>query len=280
MKANNKILKKRVIEIILAIFILFFFYPIILTILNSFKTTEDIIKFPFSFGPELSFDNYLYVLFNPNIKIFIMYKNTIVITGLAIIMILLAAPTAGYYIARQQNRILARRLTLLFLFGMMIPEQIVIIQIVKFFSKIGLSGSIGGLMFYYIAQYAPIAILMFSKYIRTIPEQLDEAAIMDGAGYFTIYLKVILPLLKPCLSTVIIFVGFWTWNDFLSPMLLLGGTGSKTITLGIYTAIGPYSADYGHVFTFVVIAVLPIMFIYLKMQKWIISGLTEGAIKG
>jgi len=118
---------------------------------------------------------------------------------------------------------------------------------------------------------------MFTNYIRSLPADIEEAASIDGATKWQTFWLVLFPLLKPCTATVSIFVGLGVWNDFMTP-LLLGQV--QTITVGMYTAIGPHSADWGLVFAFVLFATVPVIIAYLCAQKQFISGLTSGAMKG
>ena len=118
---------------------------------------------------------------------------------------------------------------------------------------------------------------MYTNFIRSLPKELEEAAAIDGAGKFTLFWKIIFPLLKPCTATIAIFVGLGVWNDFQTP-LLLGQV--KTITVGIYTAVGPHSANWGIVFAYVLFAALPVIIAYLCAQKNFVEGLTMGALKG
>jgi raffinose/stachyose/melibiose transport system permease protein len=118
---------------------------------------------------------------------------------------------------------------------------------------------------------------MFYGCINTVPTELDEAAAIDGAGPMRTFWSIIFPLLKPCTTTVAIFIGLSMWNDFMTPLII---GQFKTITVGIYTAIGPYSSDWGTVFAFVLVGSIPIIVAYLIAQKQFISGLTAGALKG
>ena len=165
----------------------------------------------------------------------------------------------------------------LFLLGLMVPYAIVYVPLVSIFKGIGLIGNLPGLIMVFVSGSISFSVFMYQGFIKSTPEELEEAAIIDGAGQFKIFTSIIFPLVKPCTTTVAIFIGLSMWNDFLTP-LLIGQI--KTITVGIYTAIGPYASDWGSVFAYVMFATLPIIIAYLLAQRQFIEGLTAGALKG
>ena len=127
----------------------------------------------------------------------------------------------------------------------------------------------------------PFTIFVFTGFIRMLPTSLDEAAAIDGAGPYRTLWTIILPLMKPILATVFILNTLSVWNDFASPQLILGpGSGLYTVTTGVYASVGEYSADYTQVFPTLLLAVLPILVIFVLTQRWVMSGLAAGAVKG
>lgn len=159
----------------------------------------------------------------------------------------------------------------------MVPYVIVYVPLVMIFNKTGISGNLPSLIMVFVSGSVSFSVFMYKGFIGSLSYELEEAAIIDGAGQFTIFYKIIMPLVKPCTTTVGIFIGLSMWNDFLTP-LLIGQV--QTITVGIYTAIGPFTADWGTVFAYVMFATMPIIIAYLLAQKQFIAGLTAGALKG
>ena len=255
------------------------FFPLYMTLINSVKFSQEVVRNPVGMPAVFTWENYIYAFTSPNIEIFRMYRNSLTITLWSLALILFCAPMAGYYLARTKNK-LARFLALYFLMGMMIPQQIVLIPLAKLYGAWGLIGKPVGMFLFYLASNSAFSIFLYSKFIKTIPIELEESALLDGASQFMVMWRILYPLLKPCTATALVFVGLHVWNDFLNPLILLGQSNGITITVGIYKAIGPYSADFGHVFAFVIVASLPILLLYLFMQRWFISGLTAGAVKG
>lgn len=252
-------------------------FPLLLALLNAFRKTVDIVAAPLSFA-RLTPANFIYAFTKGNADIFMMYRNSALLTVVSLTIIVAISSLCGYFIARRGGRI-GNVLLLVFLAGLMIPDEITLLPLVRMFAKLGIIGKLWSMFIYYAGHNTAVAIFMYAQFIKTVPRELDESALMDGAGSALTFSRIIFPLLKPCTATVLVFVGFHIWNDFMVPLYLLRGAASQTITLGVYTALGPYHSNWGLVFAFVVIASLPIVALYAFMQKWFIDGLTAGAVK-
>lgn len=263
----------RIFLILLAII---FATPLYITLINIFKETKDIAASPMSFPIPPILDNLINVIHSPNVDLAEMYFNSVCITVFGAGICILVSALAGYYLARVKSRF-AQGLYIYFLFGLMVPYAIVYVPLVSMFKGIGLIGNLPGLILVFVSGSISFSVFMFQGFIKSTPIELEEAAIIDGAGQLQIFTKVIFPLVKPCTTTVAIFIGLSMWNDFLTP-LLIGQV--KTITVGIYTAIGPYASDWGSVFAYVFFATIPIIAAYLMAQRQFIEGLTAGALKG
>lgn len=264
------------IKVILGIFIFIAALPLYITVINIFKETSQISASPIALPIPPILDNIKGVLSNPNVNLIEMYFNSFCITIFGTGICILVSSMAGYYLGRMKTR-LSSSLYLYFLIGLMVPYVIVYVPLVSMFKEIGLIGNLSGLIMVFVSGSISFSVFMFTGFIKAIPLELEEAAIIDGAGQGKIFIEIIMPLVKPCTTTVSIFIGLSMWNDFLTPMLI---GQIKTITVGIYTAIGPYTSDWGTVFAFVMFATLPIIIVYLLAQKQFIEGLTAGALKG
>ena len=270
LRPGNLILKT-ILVLMAAIFAL----PLYITLINIFKPTKLISASPMALPIPPVLDNIINILNNPNIKIGHMF-NSICITGFGVVICILISSMAAYYIVRTKKKI-AEYLYIYFLFGLMVPYVIVYVPLVMIFNKTGISGNLPSLIMVFVSGSVSFSVFMYKGFIGSLSYELEEAAIIDGAGQFTIFYKIIMPLVKPCTTTVGIFIGLSMWNDFLTP-LLIGQV--QTITVGIYTAIGPFTADWGTVFAYVMFATMPIIIAYLLAQKQFIAGLTAGALKG
>lgn len=208
---------------------------------------------PLSLPIHPTLENITGVLNSPNVNIFRMYLNSILITVFGASVCILVSSLAAYYLARVKSR-LSGMLYVYFLFGLMVPYVIVYVPLVTMYSKLGLVGNLPSLILIFVSGSISFSVFMYHGFIGGISIELEEAAIIDGAGDGVIFWKIVMPLVKPCTTTVAIFIGLSMWNDFLTP-LLIGQV--KTITVGIYTAIGPYASDWGSVFAYVMFATLP-----------------------
>ncbi len=264
----------KVVAIILA---LIFIIPLYITLINAFKPTDQIVNSPMVLPIPPTLDNIKYVLTNPNVDIWGMYLNSAIITLFGASICIIFSSMAAYYLSRSKRTRLSGKLYLFFLMGLMVPYIIVYVPLTTMMRLANIQSNMIILILVFIAGSISFSVFMFYGFIRSIPKELEEAAAIDGASPFRAFWTIVFPLLKPCTTTVAIFIGLSMWNDFLTPMLI---GRVQTITIGIYTAIGPYSADWGTVFAFVLFGSLPIIVAYLFAQKQFISGLTAGAIKG
>lgn len=278
-KAGKNITVSRIlVNLFLIIVTLVVLVPVYMTVVGSLKTDSTIAESPFSLT-GLTLANFKMVFSNQSGNVLKMYFNTIVITGSAVVLIIIIEAMAGYYLARKKSKI-AVLLSLIFVSGLMIPDEVIIIPLVTMYVKLNLIGTIHGLFLFFVGARGVIAIFLYQKFIGTIPYELEESAIVDGAGQLRIIWQIIFPLLKPCTATVAIFVGLGVWNDFLMPVFLLRDSDAKTITVGIYSALGETIQNWALAFAWVVVAAVPVALLFLLFQRFFIDGMTAGAIKG
>jgi raffinose/stachyose/melibiose transport system permease protein len=244
--------------------------------INAFKPSVLIQKSPLSLPLPPTMENLAKALVNPNVDVGGMYLNTLTLMVFGVVICVFISSMASYYLARRESRFV-KALRIYFLAGLMVPYVIVYLPLCVILRILHIPFNIPTLIFVFISGNISFSTFMYTNYIRTLPPELEEVSMIDGAGHWLIFWRVLFPLLKPCTATVMIFVGLGIWNDFMTP-LLLGQV--KTITVGIYTAIGPHSADWGLVFAFVLFATFPVIVVYLFLQRQFIVGLTAGALKG
>lgn len=250
--------------------------PIYIAVANTFKPSDIILDQPLTLPIPPILDNIKDVLKSPNTNLGEMYTNSIILMLAGTIITVLVSSLASYYLARVTSKF-SKVLRIYFLIGIMVPYVIVYLPLCILLRIAGISFGVPVLILVFVSGNISFSTFMYTNYIRSLPLELEEAAAIDGAGKLTVFWRIMFPLLKPCTATIAIFVGLGIWNDFQTP-LLLGQI--KTITVGIYTAVGPYSANWGVVFAYVFFAAVPVIIAYLCAQKSFVQGLTMGALKG
>ncbi|MCU8594079.1 carbohydrate ABC transporter permease [Streptomyces sp. A13(2022)] len=255
--------------------------PMYLLVVNTFKSQQEILANPFTLDFGTATLQYLADAWNnPDFSILKGYGVTIALV-LCVNAIAMAVCAPAAYVLARTPRLVARLLLFSFIAGMFIPTQVILVPVIFVLRSIGLMGTLPGLILFMTATTIPFTLFVFFGYIRVLPRSLDEAAAIDGAGrYYTLW-RIILPLMRPIVATVFILNSLSVWNDFASPQMILGpGSGIYTVTTGVYAAVGQYSTDYTKVFPTLLLAVIPILVIFIVMQRHIMSGLAAGAVKG
>lgn len=272
----KKELKQFGMYIILTVHGILVMFPIINIIFSSFKTNMEINRATF-FPSKFVLDNYIKAVSTPfYITSFI---NSLVILFFTMLLAVLITSLAGYALARRREK----RFTVIYLFflsAMMIPTAANMTALYSIIRQLGLLDTRLGLILIYTAGAIPMGIMLYSGFIKSIPRELDEAALVDGYGYFKRFYRIILPLMKPIIITQIITSSVSSWNDFFTPLLLLHSPEKKTLTLMVYNFTSEHATNWGAVFALLVLAMLPPILIFLVSQKHFLSGVIAGAVKG
>ena len=266
---------KYVLLIVGGIFIL---VPLLVTVFSSFKTTKDIMNHFFSLPNPFTLSNYERLILD---GIGGYFWNSAVITVLSLIVVAFFIPAAAYSIARNMSKKKAFAIMYsLLILGIFVPFQVIMIPITVMMSKLGLA-NMWGLVILYLTYAIPQTLFLYVGYIKiSVPDSLDEAAEIDGADRFTIYRRIIFPMLKPMHATTLIINALWFWNDFMLPLLILNKDSKMwTLPLFQYNYQGQYFNDYGPSFASYIVGIVTITIVYLIFQKHIISGMSNGAVK-
>jgi|Cm1ome_3_1110798.scaffolds.fasta_scaffold00360_21 raffinose/stachyose/melibiose transport system permease protein len=265
-------------NIILLCGLILILFPLWLVLINSFKTLEEAGKNFFALPSRLNFDNYLELFANSNYWIFL--RNSLKITVISITLILILVPSISYAIARNFNKKYYKTIYYYLLLGLFIPSQVVLLPVTKMMSKLNMLNH-GGLILLYAAFSLTQGVFLFVNYIRGLPYEIEESAQIDGCSVFQTYVRIVLPLVKPMISTLLIMDVLWIWNDFMLPLLILNRTQEIwTLPLFQYNFKTEYSFNYTMAFTAYLLAMLPMLIIYCMGQKYIVKGLTAGSVKG
>jgi raffinose/stachyose/melibiose transport system permease protein len=274
-------LSDRVTTLFLWVLSFIFLVPFYITFINAFKIQKDIVANPLAIPfARLTVNNLLRNLNSRSFNLAIGYGTSLFLAVVTVFLVIIAASACAYVLSRNRKQSGFRYSYLLLLLGLMLPIQVILLPIVKILAAIKLMFTIWGLLVLYLGWYMPFAVFTFVGYIGTISPQLDESAKMDGANEVQVFFKIIFPLMGPVLTSVAIYIAVWTWNDFVSPLIILSSSKFYTVTIGIYRAIGMYTQKWDDVFAILLFAIIPLLVLFLLLQKQFISGLTAGALKG
>lgn len=257
----------------------FFFLPLYIAIVNVFKPSSEVVSSPLSLPVNPTLDNIVGVLSRPDNLFWDGLINSVQLTVISVAIATILAAMAAHYLVRS-GQLWGRIMLGIMLVGLMIPPAVIMVPITRILRSMGIMSTLPGAVLVDVGYYLPFAVFVFAGFIRSIPRDLEEAAAVDGAGKLRIFWQIVFPLLRPASASVLIFLGVWIWNDFLTPLLVLGPDTGNTITVGIYRSIGTYQQDYGSVFAFMFLATIPVLIFYLLFQKHFVTGLTGGATKG
>ncbi|WP_027091364.1 carbohydrate ABC transporter permease [Cohnella thermotolerans] len=267
-----------VLEIVLILLALLFLYPLFLAIFNSFKSFQEVMTDVIALPKHWTFDNYSYVWKYINYPR--LFLNNTVITVLGLAGIILVSSIAAYKLSRTKSRASAI-VYFICIMPMLIPFQSIMLTVLKTARFLHLSDSTWGLGLLYWGFGAPLAVFIYHGFVKGIPKEIDESAMIDGASGFRLFFTVIFPLLKSVTTTIVIIDVMWIWNDFLLPLLMVNGSPTtKTLTLAAYTFVGQYTSDWQYAMTAMVMAVLPSIIVFIFLQKYIVKGVVAGAVKG
>ena len=273
---NRKASLGRTAVFILGCFLaLAYVMPFFLVFLNSFKTKYEIVENPLSLPVEFTWENFSQAL--EKMKFFTSLTNSVIITTISVGGLILVSSMLAYYLSRTKNKF--TKITFLILVSsMIVPFQALMIPFIAIFAPFVSLNNQVALIFFYMGFGVALSTFLYHGFISNIPTELDEAAAIDGASDFTIFWKIIFPMLRPVTATVAIINALWIWNDFLLPVLVLTPE-TATLPLSTYGFYGQYETEYGQAMAGLLLAVLPIIIFYLILQKQFISGISSGAVK-
>ena len=258
-----------------------YMFPFLMVVINSLKLKRDIIKSPFSWLftiKGLSFDNFVKAF--TQMDFLNAFKNSLIVTVSATVLVTLLAAMLAYYIVRNNNTI-SKITFALMVASMIIPFQALMIPLVSIYGgTLNVLNHRITLIFMHTGFSMAMSVFMFHGFIKgNVPIALEEAAYIDGCTHSQTFFKIVLPLLKPIISTMVILNSLAFWNDFLLPSLVLTDKKLLTLPLSTYSFYGTYSADYGTIMAGLLLCVIPILILYIVLQKQIIGGVVAGAVK-
>ncbi len=272
--ANKQLVfRNRALLIVMILFAVVFFYPVVYVLFNAFKPDAEITLNPLGVPTSLYLDNFVRAwtaMEFPRV-----FLNTLVITLFGLVGIILTSSMAAYMLARTDSK-LSWLVYGYFVLSLVIPFQIIMVPVGVLAADLNLM-SIPGIIPMYWGLGCPTAIFMFHGFVKGVPRELEESAAIDGAGQFYIFFNIVFPLLKTIVATIAVIDALWLWNDFLLPLIVIK---KGTIQLAQMIFNGQFLKEYGAMTASLTLSALPIVAFYLALQKYIIKGIAAGAVKG
>lgn len=267
-----------VIGVVLIAFLLVEIYPVFWIVLSSFKTADEFILSPIYTLPQgVHVQNYVDAV-NAGMGRYLL--NSVIATVPAVAIIVAVSSLAAFAIEILNFRY-ARQVLVLFVFGLMIPAQMILLPLFSSYYKIGLVDSLVGLIAIYVGMGLPLSIFLLCSHLRSFPKELIGAAVVDGASVRALYWKIVLPMMLNSLTTVALVQFFFLWNELLLSLTFIHSASKKTIQTGLLVFVGEYGeVSWGPTFASITIAILPTLLVYFFLNKRVIEGMSNGAVKG
>lgn len=261
----------------LAIFALLIIVPSAIVVLGSSKTDAEVYNKPLALPERWNLDNFRFLFEVSNVgRTFI---NSVVVTGFSVVITLALASMSAFAISRMIT-VTGKILFSLFAIGLAIPSQVNLVPIFIMFNDLGLTNKLSGIVLINVVTTLPISVFILTAFFRELPREMFEASEVDGASPFRVYRSIALPLSRPAMGATAIFLFVITWNELLFPLLLITDTEKRTLPLALLSFRGEFFSNYSMIFTAVMVASIPMVAMYLLMQRSFIAGLTAGAVKG
>lgn len=274
-RKTKKLISQCILFAIMVVVALIFIIPIIMMLLGSVKSQGEALMFNLALPSTWHFENYAHVIETGNILRG--YANSIIITVFSVALTLLCGVFAGVVISRRTDRV-GSIMYYYFVFGLTATMQTIttfaLLKVMKLY------GSYLGVILIYTAINLPFTIMTVSSFVKGISKEIDEAAIVDGCKPLQMIFKIHMPILKPIMVTNLIITTISVWNNFMIPLYYLNSSQKMTVPLTVYNFYGLYSRNWHYVFAALVLTIVPVVLLYLCLQKYIVSGMTAGAVKG
>ena len=274
-----------IVGVLMSIYTLF---PFLLVVVNTMKPNSNIVADPVGFSGasfQNMMDNLNKVINNSNFSFWTAFGTSAIITVISLVLLAVLGGMAAWVICRNKTK-WSTVIYMTFIASMTIPFQVVMLPLISTFRDVGnflgiqMLQSIPGIVFAYMGFGGAMTVFILTGFIKGIPYELEEAAAIDGCSPEGTFFRIIFPMLKPTITTVTVLNGMWIWNDYLLPSLMLGQNGKvKTLPVAVQAFVGSYVKQWDLILSAALLAMIPMIIIFLIAQKQIINGMVEGAIK-
>lgn len=265
-------------HVLLAVWTIIVIVPFLWVVLSSFKTTKEILASPFSLPAHWQFDNYAHAWTDAGIRQF--FLNTVIVVGVALVLVMLLGAMCAYVLARFTFPG-ARFIYYLMLAGLTFPIFLAIVPLFFVLKNIGLINTLPGLIMVYVAFALPFTVFFLYAFFKTLPDDVYEAALIDGAGEWRTFFRIMLPMARPGIAAVAIFNFLGLWNQFLLPVALNTDQSRYVLTQGMasFASQAGYAVDFGALFAAVVITVVPVLIVYVIFQRRLEGSVSRGTFR-
>ncbi|WP_297430693.1 carbohydrate ABC transporter permease [Clostridium sp.] len=276
---KSKLIKKFFIYFFLIVTVIIFIFPFLLIIINSFKSNGEILENPFSLPHSINFSHFIEVINKMNFSV--TFTNSLIITAISTVLIILFSSMTAHYLVRNPNKFSNMFFSSLVV-AMIIPFQSLMIPLMYIYgAKLNLIDNIPIplLILFYIGFGTPLSVFIFHGFIKSIPLELEEAALIDGCGRIKTFFKIVFPMLGPTSTTIAILNVMWIWNDYLLPSLVLNKQSDYTMPIQMKVFNGTYMNNWELLIPALLLTILPILVVYFISQKRVVEGVMSGSIK-
>ncbi|MDC7238968.1 MAG: carbohydrate ABC transporter permease, partial [Spirochaetales bacterium] len=272
-------IKRTAIRIMVILFLFVQMYPVLWMLMAAFKSPGDMTSLPaYALPTELYFKNFSTAWTTGRMSIF--FRNSLIVTISSLFFIVFFSSTTSFALIKMKwkgQQLIAS----LFLMGIMVPVTIVLLPLFQIYMKLGLLNTYWSLIITYTGFGLSLSIFLISNYMRSMPDDIIEAAFIDGCNLYSLFFRIIVPLIKNALVTVVIIQFFFRWNDLIFSMTFISRTSMKTIQTGLMYFSDEYgSKNWGAIFAAISMGVTPTLLLYIVLNKFVIEGMTSGAVKG
>jgi len=268
-----------VLGVVIGLYCILVLFPLLIIIVPTFQTVQESSQGILTLPHQLHFQNYADAWRQSRFPRALL--NSLIITGTTIAVNILLAATAAFPIALRERKTFFRMCFFVFIIGLMLPFQAVMIPLYHLMGRrLKLTNTYPGPILTYIAMTLPLSVFFFTQFIRTIPSEMEEASVIDGCGHFRMLWRIYFPLLRPITATIVIQSMIFVWNDLLVPLLLIDKDQLKPIMPMVYVFFGTYYNKWNLAFSVLVLGALPLLVLFLALQKQFVKGMAAGAVKG
>lgn len=270
-------LTRAIVYVTLGILLLITLFPIALLVLNSLKSATEIVQNPLTLPSQLRWDNFTNAWKDADFARTLL--NSAVLTAMTIVLVCTTGSLTAYVLARRKIKTW-KILTFYLLASTTAPIQLFLFPLYFGFAQLGLINNPVAVAFIYTAVYSPFAIMLLRTYFLAVPKELEEAALIDGATHWQVFSRVFLPIVSPGILTVALIIGLYSWNEFLIATTFLQSQDRLTAVVSFFQLSGQYTSDWGEIMAAALIIILPIVILFVLLQRRFIEGMAGGSVKG